>query len=72
MATEENLRRLAACGGRFVSVMPRTRNEDSDFRQRVRQNQLQWVHLLCRKNNRRPGSKTDRYDLAQGQYQASG
>jgi len=72
LATKENLRRLAACGGRFVSVMPRTRNEDSDFRQRVRQNQIQWVPLLCRKNNRRPESKTDRYDLAQGQYQASG
>ena len=72
LATEANLQRLAACGGRFVSVMPRTRQEDGDFRQRVRQNQVQWAHLLSRKNNRRPDSKTDRYDLAQGNYQASG
>lgn len=72
LATEENLRRLAGCGGRFVSVMPRTRKEDRDFRQRVRQNQIQWIHLLSRKNNRRPDSKIDRYYLAQGQYQASG
>ena len=71
LATEENLRRLAACGGRFVSVMPRTRKEDGQFRQLVRQNQVQWGHLLSRKNNRRPESKTDRYDLAQGNYQAS-
>jgi transposase len=72
LATQDNLRRLAACGGRFVSVMPRTRKEDRDFRQRVRQNQIQWEHLLCRKNNRRPDSKTDHYYLAQGQYQALG
>ena len=72
LATRENLRRLASCGGRFVSVMPRTRKEDSSFRQRVRQNQVQWVHLLSRKNNRRPDSKTDRYYLAQGQYEADG
>ena len=72
LATQENLSRLDGCGGRFVSVMPRTRKEDRDFRQRVRQNQVQWVHLLSRKNNRRPASKIDRYSLAQGQYQAAG
>ena len=72
LATQENLRRLDACGGRFVSVLPRTRKEDQDFRLRVRQNQIQWVHLLSRKNNRRPHSQTDHYSLAQGQYQASG
>jgi transposase len=72
LATEENLRRLAGFGGRFVSVMPRTRKEDSAFRQQVREKQVQWVHLLSRKNNRRPDSKMDRYYLAQGQHQASG
>ena len=70
LATEENLRRLAGFGGRFVSVMPRTRKEDSAFRQQVREGQVQWVHLLSRKNNRHPDSKVDRYDLAQGQHQA--
>ena len=72
LATEQNLTRLAGFGGRFVSVMPRTRKEDRAFRQRVREGQVQWTHLLSRKNNRQPGSKTDRYYLAQGQYQASG
>ena len=72
LATEDNLRRLAGCGGRFVSVMPRTRKEDGDFRQRVRQNQVQWDHLLSRKNNRKPDSKIDHYALAKGEYQASG
>jgi len=72
LATEENLRRLACVGGRFVSVMPRTRKEDVAFRQQVRQNQIQWTPLLSRKNNRHPDSKTDHYYLALGQYQASG
>ena len=72
LATEENLRRLAALGGCFVSVMPRTRKEDRSFRQSVRQKQVQWVHLLSKKNNRRPDSKIDRYYLAQGQYEAAG
>jgi transposase len=70
LATRENLDRIASFGGLFVSVMPRTRKEDSLFRQQVRQGQVQWVHLLSRKNNRRPDSKIDRYYLAQGQYQA--
>jgi transposase len=70
LATEENLRRLAGFGGRFVSVMPRTRKEDSAFRQQVREGQVQWVHLLSRKNNRHPDSEVDRYYLAQGQHQA--
>jgi len=72
LATQENLRRLAGIGGRFVSVMPRTRKEDRSFRQCVRQQQVQWVHLLSRINNRRPDSKIDRYYLAQGPYQAAG
>ena len=72
LATEHNLARLAGFGGRFGSVMPRTRKEDRAFRQCVREGQVQWTHLLSRKNNRQPGSKTDRYYLAQGQYQASG
>jgi transposase len=72
LATQDNLHRLAGCGGRFVSVMPRTWKEDIAFRRLVRQNQIQWSHLLSRKNNRRPDSQTDHYYLAQGQYQAGG
>lgn len=72
LATEENLRRLSGCGGRFVSVMPRTWKEDSQFRQAVREGKVQWDLLLCRKNNRKPDSQIDRYYLARGEYQANG
>ena len=72
LATQENLGRISGCGGRFVSVMPRTWKEDALFRRCVREGQVQWDHLLSRKNNRQPDSKIDRYDLARGQHLANG
>jgi transposase len=72
LATEENLRRISDYGGRFVSVMPRTWKEDALFRQGIRDGQVQWDHLLSRKNNRKPDSKLDRYYLARGQHLAHG
>jgi transposase len=72
LATLENLRRIDGCGGRFVSVMPRTWKEDVLFRRAVRDAQVQWDHLLSRKNNRQPDSEIDRYFLARGQYEAQG
>jgi transposase len=72
LATAQNLARISGCGGRFVSVMPRTWKEDALFRQNVREGKVQWTHLLSRRNNRHPDSLLDRYDLAQGTYQASG
>lgn len=72
LATEENLRRIAGCGGRFVTIMPRTWKEDALFRQSVREGKVQWDRLLSRRNNRKPDSQFDRYDLARGTYQANG
>jgi transposase len=72
LATEENLRKIAACGGRFVTVMPRTWEEDKSFRAQVQAGKLEWSWLLSRKNNRKPDSKVDRYYLAPGTYAAKG
>jgi hypothetical protein len=46
LATADNLHRISSCGGRFVSVMPRTWKEDAHFRQCVREGKVQWTHLL--------------------------
>jgi transposase len=70
LATDENLRKIAAFGGRFVSVMPRTWKEDKQFRNEIKRGKVRWRHLLSRKNNRKPFSKIDRYDLAEGTYSA--
>ena len=71
LATEENLQKLSAWHGRFVTVMPRTWKEDERFRERVRQGKIRWRHILSRKNHRRPESKRDRYYLAEGNYTTS-
>jgi len=71
LATEENLRKISAWNGRFVSVMPRTWKADEQFRKRVRRGEVQWKHILSRKNNRKPDSKLDRYYVATGDYTTS-
>ena len=71
LATEENLRKISAWHGLFVSVMPRTWKADEQFRNRVRRGEIQWKHILSRKNNRKPDSKLDRYYVAEGDYKTS-
>lgn len=51
--------------------MPRTWKEDEQFRTSVRQGEIQWKHILSRKNNRKPESKRDRYYVATGDYKTS-
>lgn len=46
LASKENLAHLAARGGRFVTVLPRTRKEDESFRLRLREGvPLAWQPL---------------------------
>jgi transposase len=71
LATEENLGKISAWHGRFVSVMPRTWKADEQFRKRVRRGEILWKHILSRKNNRKPDSKIDRYYVAEGDYKTS-
>jgi transposase len=71
LATEENLQKIVVWHGLFVSVMPRTWKEDEQFREKVRQGKIRWKHILSRKNNRKPESKSDRYYVAEGDYETS-
>jgi len=71
LATEENLQKISAWHGLFVSVMPRTWGEDQLFREKVIRKKIKWKHILSRKNNRKPDSKTDRYYVAEGDYETS-
>jgi transposase len=71
LATEENLQKISAWNGLFVSVMPRTWSEDQTFREKVKRKEINWKHILSRKNNRKPDSKTDRYYVAEGDYKTS-
>jgi transposase len=45
LASTENLASIAEQGGRFISVLPRTRREDAAFRHRLQEGQVTWRHL---------------------------
>jgi transposase len=53
LASSENLSHIATRGGRFVTVLPRGRNEDIAFRQRLRAEPsvLKWTLLYALTNN---------------------
>jgi transposase len=46
LAARKNLRYIAGEGGRFISVLPRTRKEDGAFRQRLLHEAVRWKHLF--------------------------
>src|SRR4029077_16501685 len=45
LATAENMAHIHQHGGRFLSVLPRTRSEDAAFRVRVVRGQVDWRHI---------------------------
>jgi transposase len=58
LCSKDNMGRIAQGGGRFLTVMPRTRGEDSRFRLWVQQNAVNWSEVL-RKPNPRGKSKPE-------------
>lgn len=51
LATIANMNYIADQGGRFVSVLPRTRKEDSAFRARLLQGEVNWQLLWEKKDD---------------------
>ena len=48
LCTMDNLAHIAGYGGKFVTVMPRTRKEDREFRNRLREKGIRWkkIHAI--------------------------
>ncbi len=46
LCTKENLAYLASFGGKFVTVLPRSRKEDMDFREKLRRKAARWRVIL--------------------------
>jgi transposase len=63
LATTENLGHIHREGGRFVSVLPRTRKEDQLFRELAEQDQIIW-NILHRKYDDE-GEVVDTYRIAE-------
>ena len=62
LATVENMDYIAGKHGRFVSVLPRTRCEDKDFRERVRNKEVVWQPLWNKTDDE--GQLLDCYSIA--------
>lgn len=57
----EAMEYIHAHGGRFVTVMPRSRGEDKDFRAWIQDHEPEWEKVWDRPNPRRKGGPRDRW-----------
>lgn len=62
LATRENMAYIHQRNGRFVSVLPRTRKEDQEFRELLKRGQVQWSALWNRLDD--AGNVEDRFSIA--------
>src|SRR3954452_21453959 len=61
LATAENMAYLHQRGGRFLSVLPRTRGEDAAFRALVRDGRTRWRHIHDKTDDE--GNVVDRFSV---------
>jgi len=61
LCTRENMDHIDLKGGRFVTVMPRTRLEDADFRKRLQEEEPAWELVWNRPHPRRKSGPRDRW-----------
>jgi len=62
LATRENMAYLHQHQGRFVTVLPKTRSEDTAFRELLTQGQVTWQSLWEKKDD--DGEVIDRYSIS--------
>ncbi len=68
LCTQDNLRHIAAYGGQFVTVMPRTWKEDHHFRDRLRDHGIRWHPILRIANHRHKDGPPDIFASCAGTY----
>lgn len=54
LCTAPNLQHITCYGGKFVTVLPRTRREDRIFREKLRRVKVRWRHILTIPDKRSP------------------
>jgi len=59
LCSRENMDHIERAGGRFVTVMPRNRREDAEFREWIQTNTPEWVVVWDRDNPRRSDGPRD-------------
>ena len=63
LATEKNMAHIHGRGGRFLTVLPRTRAEDKAFRARLAQDEIKWTPLCQRTTSN--GQHQDEVSIAE-------
>jgi transposase len=63
LATAENMAHIHQHGGRFLSVLPRTRSEDAAFRARVSRGQVDWRHIYDKRDDE--GNLLDQFSICE-------
>jgi len=61
LCSRENMSHIDREGGRFVTVMPRNRKEDAEFREWIQTNTPEWQSVWDRDNPRRRDGPRDRW-----------
>ncbi len=63
LASTENMAHIHQRQGRFLTVLPRTRSEDSAFRDLLGSGQIQWRHMHDKRNDN--GEIVDKYSISE-------
>jgi len=66
LGSSANLQEIVAHGGRFVTVLARTRKEDQTFRDQLRKSGTRWKTILTIANKRRQNDPPDVYASCRG------
>ena len=69
LATAENMAYIHQHGGKFLSVLPRTRSEDAAFRARVLQGHVAWRHVHDKRDDE--GNLVDQFSLCEPPSQSA-
>jgi transposase len=69
LATAENMAHIHGRGGKFLSVLPRTRGEDAAFRARVLQGHVVWRHIYDKRDDR--GDLVDQFSISEPPSQSA-
>lgn len=65
LCTRSAMEHIAGQGGRFLTVLPRTRREETWFRDWVQTHNPQWIEVRRRRNPRREDGPPDIYRVAE-------
>lgn len=68
LCTSQNMRKIDKEGGRFITIVPKTRGEVQKFQEECWNSEVRWILLTRRKSTRKQG-KYDVFQIAEGFHQ---